>query len=145
MKEELTDRHRVIDIGVQLEYNISNFLKTILRIQNDDTRSFDRSSSLSFQQKLNLLLDLKILNKEEANKFELFAQIRNKFAHKLEVQTFADCFNSNQDLKNKMEKIYKTSSSFSHSLEVEMFIQLLTDIVLIGERLISKTIPNNAK
>jgi hypothetical protein len=137
MTDELTPRHRVIDIAVQLEFNISNYLKVKLDIRNDDSRSFDKGSSLSFQQKLNLILDLDVLTKDEVLKFELFGQIRNKFAHKVEIETFADCIDSDKHLRNKLVKLYSPEKEVSQDFQYRsIFIDVLIDITAIGVKLV---------
>lgn len=137
-------RHQVMDLSVQLEFNISTFLKVYLNIKNEDSKSFDRSNSLSFQQKLNLILDMKLLEKEQIKKLELFGQIRNKFAHKLEIETFFDCFNSNDDLKKRLLNLYNNKIEPKDEQEYfSIFNSLVADIAIIGFLLIGKIKPFN--
>jgi len=133
-------RHKVIDISVQLEYNISMFLSAWLGIDRDSSRSLgSKSSSLSFNQQVNLILDMKILNKQQTQKLECFAQIRNKFAHVLEIKNFNDCFNSNSSLRNTMNKLYPLTNNDVEEFAGNMqLIGLLHDIVLIGDAIILK-------
>ena len=132
-------RHHVIDISVQLEYNISAFLAGYLNINYLESRSFRKSSSLSFQQKLNLILDMKVLEKDQLEKLEIFGQIRNKFAHDFDIKTYKDCFFSESGLKKRLEKIYKHRNELILESDCEkIFIRLLKDIIYIGDLLIEK-------
>ncbi|QNN42623.1 hypothetical protein [Pedobacter roseus] len=62
------------------------------------------SSSLSFNQKVELLTEVKYYSKEQKEKLNRFAEIRNKFAHLAEIKNFEDCFNSIQGLESKLLK-----------------------------------------
>lgn len=104
---KIKPRHQIIDLSVTLERFISVFLSKWLGIDRGKSRSLDsKGTSLSFNQQVNLILDMNVLSKEEANKLECFAQIRNKFAHIAEVKTYSDCLNSINGLKNKLHKYY---------------------------------------
>ena len=64
----------------------------------------NKSSSLSFNQKLNLLLDNDSIIKEEKIKLEAFSNIRNQFMHNAYANSFTDAFAQIDGLENKMRK-----------------------------------------
>lgn len=136
----MKDRHYIIDISVQVEYNISLFLAKWLDIKRDSSRSLGtKSSRLSFMQQINLILDMNILNKEQAEKLEYFARIRNKFAHFVEIKTFEQCLNSEVSLKNGISKYYPLKNSMNADLDSrEQIVSLLSDITIITEQLLIK-------
>lgn len=79
----------VIDKCVQIEHLVSDTIGSILDIDWKESKSFGQSgSSLSFNHKVNIIKDLKGLDKEEIKKFTCLMEIRNKFAHVLSVSTF---------------------------------------------------------
>ena len=133
-------RHQIIDFSVQTEYNFSMFLSGYLGIDRDSSRSLsNRSTKLSFNQQLNLILDMNILNKEEVKKLESFAQIRNKFAHVVEIKTYNQCLSSDSTLKNSIDKLYPISIPIDDEIDsTYQVVKLLSDIVIIGDKIINK-------
>ncbi|MDW7693522.1 hypothetical protein R9C00_02110 [Flammeovirgaceae bacterium SG7u.111] len=133
-------RHQIIDISVQIEYNISIFLAAWLGIERDTSRSLGtKSSSLSLNQQINLIVDMNILEKSQAQKLVLFAQIRNKFAHVAEINTYDQCLKSNKDLNKGIRKLYPLTNSIDDEFDSQQrIISLLADITVIGEQLINK-------
>jgi hypothetical protein len=75
------------------------------------TRSFGNTSkALPFNAKLNLFLDLEGVSKEEAEILIKFSEIRNKFAHRQEINSIYDCLEPEKDksLKKFFENRYKS-------------------------------------
>lgn len=103
-------RIKVLNNSLLLEFYSSLSLAFLLDIDVDDIRNSkslgNKSSSISFNQKVNLLLDNKSIQKDEKLKLESFMSIRNQFMHNLGVKTFADAFNNISGLENKLKKIY---------------------------------------
>jgi hypothetical protein len=88
-----TTRGEVIEKGVAIEAGISGILGYILNIEIDTSKSFGhQNSALSFNAKVYLLTDLKFVPKEIARQFQIFAEVRNKFAHVQYVDNFTKCF-----------------------------------------------------
>jgi hypothetical protein len=133
-------RHQIIDFAVQLEYNIAHLICAWLGIDRENSRSFGtKSSSLSFYQQTNLILDMNVLNKEEAKKLECFGQIRNKFAHDVDIKSYSDCLSSNKDLKNKLSKFYPPKHKIDKELDsMDLVLKLMFDMAIINEILLSK-------
>lgn len=87
--------------GVAIEAGISGILGFILNIDTAASKSLGyQNSALSFNAKVNLLTDLKFVPKEIARQFQLFAEIRNKFAHVQYVDNFTKCFEILKEQKN---------------------------------------------
>ena len=90
---KITPRTFVVEMSVKIEHLLNVIISRLLEVNPDETRSFGTSSyALSFNAKANLLLDLNYLNKEQVNKFQIFMEARNKFAHVYSVDTFEKCF-----------------------------------------------------
>lgn len=74
-------RLTVLNYSLKLENISSTSLAFILDIENGEIKNSkslgNKSSSLSFNQKVNLLLDNKSINKSEKFKLESFMAIRN--------------------------------------------------------------------
>ncbi|MBC5836270.1 hypothetical protein [Flavobacterium bernardetii] len=100
-----TTRAKVIEKAVGFEELISQLLSMLLDIDKNSSKSFgNQSSTLSFNAKINLLIDLKFITTEVGKDFVLFAEIRNKFAHALNVDTFVKCFEIIHDSRNRFLK-----------------------------------------
>jgi hypothetical protein len=80
------------------------------------TRLFSNKGKLTFQSKIDLLFDIEILSKEENSEFELLMNIRNKFLHDLECNSFKILFNENlkdNGLQNRFKKFLEEGHSIS--------------------------------
>jgi CRISPR/Cas system CSM-associated protein Csm2 small subunit len=108
-----TTRAKVIEKAVGFEESISQLLSILMEIDKNSSKSFgSKSFALSFNAKINLLVDLKFIPKEISSDFQLFTEIRNKFAHVLDVDSFVKCFeimpkNRNNFLKKSRKDISK--------------------------------------
>jgi CRISPR/Cas system CSM-associated protein Csm2 small subunit len=88
-----TTRAKVIEKAVGFEELISQLLSLLLEVDKNESISFgNKNIALSFNAKINLLIDLKFIPKEISKDFQLFAEMRNKFAHVLYVDSFVKCF-----------------------------------------------------
>ncbi|MCV2483298.1 hypothetical protein OD917_00055 [Flavobacterium sp. SH_e] len=100
-----TTRAKVIETAVGFEESISQLLSLLLEIEKDKSISFgNKNMALSFTSKINLLVDLKFIPKEISSDFQIFAEIRNKFAHVAYVDSFIKCFELIPDKKNNFLK-----------------------------------------
>ncbi|WP_188435018.1 hypothetical protein [Chishuiella changwenlii] len=120
-------------MSVKIEHYINSIVALILGVKFRNTKSFGNSNeALSFNAKANLLLDLEYLEKNDRIKFQIFMEIRNKFAHLYEIDTFEKCFELTRNY-NKLLKIYEIDEK-GNSLEEDMnymFICLSLDITSI--------------
>lgn len=107
-KIETDKRIEVLRFSLNLEYLASTFLAYLLDINNiQESKSLGNgSSSISFNQKLNLLLDNNSINKKEKDKLDSIMSIRNQFMHNINVNTFQEAFNCIDGRALKMQKIY---------------------------------------
>ena len=99
------NRTIILELSVMIEDMLSLLLSFILEIPNrrDSLSLGTKSTGLSFNAKVNLLLDMKYFEKENRWKFQMFMEIRNQFAHNLKVETFGQCF----ELIKGKEKLIK--------------------------------------
>lgn len=116
-------RALVIQLGVNVEEAVSILLCKMLDIDLKNNVAFGTSSfALSFNNKITLLSDLKILGKNEKLFFEQFMQIRNKFAHVKAVDSFVAC----HEILAKNSPFIKLKKEFENTFETEE--QLLNEI-----------------
>jgi hypothetical protein len=134
--KNISPRTFVIEMSVKIEHLLNLIIAKLLFVNPENSRSFGTSSqALSFNSKANLLFDLDKLNKEQREKFQIFMEIRNKFAHLHFVDTFEKCFEETKNY-DRLKKIYgidENGNSLEEDMET-MFSVLSVDIAkLISE------------
>ena len=101
----------ILEHTLVIEEMISKAIGAVLNVDWEKSKSFGFSSlSLSFNQKVTIVQDLKDLSPEEIKKFGYLMNIRNKFAHVRFVETWNDFFNiagNGNEIKNALDKWYK--------------------------------------
>lgn len=107
MNEEMNMplRSEILEMALVIEDCMTKVLQTFLVLDKDDTRTLsNRSSSLSFKQKIDLLYDLDILTKEENATLLLLMEFRNQFMHNINCNSFEEAIKALQGQKNKLLK-----------------------------------------
>lgn len=79
--------------SLYIENAASGFLAELLGIKEpENTLSFgNRGSSLSFSQKINLLIDMGAISNDQKNKFFTFMALRNQFMHNIQAASYEKC------------------------------------------------------
>lgn len=124
----------IIENAIFIEELISNAIGNILDIEWKKSKSFGFSSSaLSFNQKVQIIQDIKGVDKEIIKKFTCLTNIRNKFAHVSSIITFENLFsssNNGKEIKKLLEKWYSDKfDKDSSELYRFCFYSLVEDIV----------------
>ncbi len=116
---DVEKRATVLRFSLNLEMLASKILSYLLNVDEYKTSySFgNKSSSLSFNQKLNLLIDNKSITKDEKKKLVAFASIRNQFMHNIDANTFEEAFDHIDGLEKQMRKIYPENFTEDDDLE----------------------------
>jgi hypothetical protein len=83
-------RTEVLEYSLFIEKLINDLLLLNLGIYDgkERTRLFSNKGKLTFQNKIDLLYDIEVLSKDENSEFELLMNIRNKFLHDLDCNSF---------------------------------------------------------
>lgn len=130
----------IIENSIFIEELISKVLGTILNIDWKESKSFGfANTSLSFNQKTHIVLDIKGIAKEDLKKLTALMNIRNKFAHVSHVKSFDDLFTKTKvgtQIKNSFHNWYLDQKRDSDIPEVNheniyrvCFYLLVQDIV----------------
>ncbi len=109
-------RSRILEYSLFIERSINDLLLLNLGIYNEKekTRLFSNKGKLTFQNKIDLLVDIEVLSKEENSEFELLMNIRNKFLHVLECGSFQDLFQIlDKGIVNRFKKFLEEGQSIS--------------------------------
>ena len=101
-------RMKVLEITLALEAGVKELLLNVFNTSNEDRKAISKkSTALSFNNMINILYDVEMINGEEYKKLTLLSQFRNKFMHDVECDSFTQAvlfFNkySNQKLGKKL-------------------------------------------
>lgn len=132
----------VIENSIFIEELASRVLGNILNIDWKNSKSFGHgSSSLSFFQKLQLIQDIKGIDKEDLKKLTCLANIRNKFAHVSQINSFEKLFSESsvgKEIQSNYLKWYFDKDGYEgvHPTKIELvnrlcFYLLTSDVINI--------------
>ena len=118
-----------------IEAFASSALASLLDIDRENSKTLsNKTSALSFKQKLDLLTDIKAFDKKELPKFKTFTEIRNQFAHNLKVNSFERCFAFLDGTENYLRNLYpeiKGEGKTHEDYLLELYKTLFNDIFKI--------------
>lgn len=106
-------RAKILDMALNLENNINTLIISSLTIENENRKAItNKSGNLSFKNKIDLLYDLDIFNKDEHKLFLLMMEYRNQFLHNIECSSFEKAFELlGNDKKNQLLKFLDDKKS----------------------------------
>lgn len=102
------ERAFIIDAALKIEKNLSIILSNVLVINDiDQSKTLgNKSSSLSFNTKADVLLDSEYISAENRKKFQLFMEIRNQFAHNKYCDSYLKCIELVKECEKNLNKYY---------------------------------------
>ncbi|HSZ26202.1 MAG TPA: hypothetical protein VK766_10800 [Cytophagaceae bacterium] len=135
-------RNTVIDSALMIEFSISQILGMLLDISTEDSKTLsNKSTSLSLKTKIDLLTDIRALDRKEAIKFENFLQVRNQFVHNSKAKNYESCFSFIDGLGNKLLKDYPQKDELTQEEKLEKaFGKLFNDIIKSLKKLYGLTL-----
>lgn len=83
-------RSEILEYSLFIENLINDLLLMNLGIygEKEKTRLFNNKGKLTFQNKIDLLYDISVLSKDENGELELLMNIRNKFLHDIDCNSY---------------------------------------------------------
>lgn len=118
----LDKRKVILGYALTVEGFTSIFLASLLDIKNaKESRTLgNKNSALSFNQKIDLLIDIGALDDNVKAKFVTFMELRNQFMHNMEAKTYEKCFEAMPLGKHKyILKTYPQNTSLSREEQLE--------------------------
>lgn len=114
-------RKEVLVQSLFLEGLISHFLSWLCGVKDSkNSMSFGNTSkALSFNNKINLLIDIGALKKQDQSKFVTFMEIRNQFMHNSWASSYKECFEFLPGKANYLFKLYPQNSSLTEENQLE--------------------------
>lgn len=134
-------RKYILQTSLLVESFTTIFLSRLLGIKDrGQTISFsNKSSSLSFNQRLNLLIDIGAIEAINRSKFLTFMEIRNQFMHNLEATSYELCFDFMDGKENYILKAYPQVPNKSREEQLEKATEeLSSEILTIATNLYDK-------
>lgn len=125
-------RNLILTTSLLVESFTSIFLSRLLEIKDRRvTISFgNKSSSLSFNQRLNLLIDIRAIEVKHRSKFLTFMEVRNQFMHNLEAASYEKCFDLLDGKDKYILKAYPQDPQKSREDQLEKATEQLSSEVL---------------
>jgi len=115
----------VLICSIRAEEAASDALRNLLRTVKGDSKTLgNKSSSLSFKNKIDLLYDIEDLNKDEYSSCLRFMEIRNQFIHNPSCNSFKDLENEAPDLSGFLKTKLPSSQTDGEENYQESFTQL---------------------
>lgn len=126
-KVDVDARIPILKSSLLIEGMTSTFLARLLGIADyKTTKSFHGSSALSFNQKINLLIDIGALSGESRARFIKFMEIRNTFIHDVEATSFEICVSKIDGCKGWLLKQFKQNEGDAMEEQLRQAIAQLT-------------------
>jgi len=109
-------RTEILEISLKIEFEINRLILVFLGIEKENTNAFsNKSGSFSFKNKIDLLYDLDIIEKDEHLKLELISVFRNQFMHNLKCNSFQTAVEiMDNQYKNRLLKFYGSKPEIDH-------------------------------
>ncbi|MEQ8807907.1 MAG: hypothetical protein RIE59_02465 [Imperialibacter sp.] len=127
-------RNTVLTASLFVEKIVSVFLGKLLGIDHteDSITLGNKASSFSFNQKVDLLIDIGALSGKEKAKFVHFMTIRNQFMHNWSADTYIRCVSEKTGLENYLIKTYPNDKKDREEMIGESITMLCNDVTKLA-------------
>src|ERR1700759_4851657 len=94
LTDDVLFRGKILLYSLMFESLTSYFIARLVGIEDHKNSKTlgNKSSSLSFNQRVDFLLDLKVLGSDQRMKLQSFMEIRNQLMHNIEASSYEKCF-----------------------------------------------------
>jgi hypothetical protein len=135
----------ILESALSIERNLSILLANILSVKVENSKTLgNKSSSLSFNTKADILLDTDYISKVDKQKFTLFMEIRNQFAHNKSCETYSDMLTIVDRCEKRLQDLFPicyTSEVREDQLQ-EHLTKLVDDLTVIITEVYNKYVHN---
>jgi hypothetical protein len=106
-------RNEVLAASLFIEKMTSAFLSVLLGIKDlKNSRLLgNKSGCLSFNQKIDLLIEMGALSNKDRNKFQAFMEVRNQFMHNISANNYESCYSFTNGTDKFVLKTYPQDKS----------------------------------
>lgn len=130
-------RSKIVHCSLNVENAINELLlKYLLITDKSKTKNFGNRAGISFKNKIDLLFDIDVFNKDELYIVELLMVFRNKFLHDIKYSSFTILLNDlDTSIKNKFLKLFLNKSEENEEGYEKAFMNLYEKVVeIINEK-----------
>jgi hypothetical protein len=121
MKEEMNLKMRttILEYSLQIENSVNTLLVGYLEIfEKEKTKNFGTKAGIPFQSKIDLLLDIGVLEPAELKEIELLMIFRNKFLHDIDSNSFIVVLDKiDSGIKNRLLKFLEPNINKENATE----------------------------
>ncbi len=108
MKDDVMNielRKEILKRALVAEEGVRKLLLFVLNTRKEDRKAISKKSSvLSFNDKINILFDLEVINSDEYKNFSLLSEFRNKFMHDIDCFSFKEAVDIFEKFNNQGSK-----------------------------------------
>ena len=122
-------RESVLIASLLIEKMTSAFLAELLGIKDPKNSRVlgNKGGCFSFNQKIDLLIEIGAIPEKYRNKFQAFMEVRNQFMHNISASTFEKCFSFTNGKDTFLLKTYPQSDKLSKEEALKEATGQLTD------------------
>jgi len=124
----------ILENSIYIEELISMTIGNLLGIDWENSKSFGfSSSSMSFNHKIQIIKDIKGIEKDMIKKFTCLLNIRNKFAHVYSITCFMSLYSlskNGKEIENLLKKSYPNEHPDDSEKENRYYFYFLVDEII---------------
>lgn len=128
-KKEMEKRASVLNYALIMENFTSMFLKELFGVTKSADKTYcfgNKSSSLPFNTKIHLLMDVGVVDEKTKTKFQHFMSIRNQFMHNIDARSYTECIKNIDGLEKYLEKNYKIEKTDDREQDLRDAVEALS-------------------
>jgi len=125
-------RKEILRKSLLVEKLTSYFLSSLLGIKDyQKSKTLGNSGNcMSFNQKVNLLIEIGALSIETRSKFQKFMEIRNQFMHNFDASTFEKCISEINGAEKYLLNTYPQNDSNSNEEKLKLAVNELSSEIV---------------
>lgn len=133
MDINLVLRSKIVHCSLNVENAINELLlKYLLITDKSRTKNFGNRAGISFKNKIDLLFDIDVFDKDELYIVELLMVFRNKFLHDIKYSSFTVLLNDlDVSIRNKFSKSFLNENEENEEGYEKAFMNLYEKVVEI--------------
>jgi hypothetical protein len=127
-KKQMEMRSGVLNYALIMEHFTSMFLKELFGVTKPTEETFcfgNKGTSLSFDTRIYLLMDIGAMDKSSKNKFLAFMAIRNQFMHNFDAKSYEECFLFLEGTEGFLLKTYKITKTQNKEEYLKVAVETL--------------------
>lgn len=141
MDNGMSRRKEILQSSLVFEKMTSMFLGGLLGIEDINKSKLlgNKSGCLSFNQKVEMLIEIGALSQREKKKYQIFMEIRNQFMHNISANSYENCFKFLNGSEKFLAQIYPQPSILTREESLSNSVgELIDDVGKITAEIVNK-------